>query len=260
MALHETFRRRPGRRWHITQVNGGRMAVTEDGLRIAVAGARARAYANAQLDDYTGLPRDRFPWRPPLRITVRARFSGPIAGTAGFGLWNSPISPLGSVWPVLPASLWFFYAAPPADMPLALGVPGNGWKAACLDARVPEALAWAPLTPAVLLLNNLPPVYRRLWPMVQRALRVAEAPLEPPDETWRTYTIEWRRDCARFTVDGRVVLETDRPPVGPLGFVAWVDNQWLVATPTGRFGWGLHAVARPQWMDLDVLRIEPLDR
>lgn len=259
MSHAENFRERLDPRWRITQTNGGHMFVTESGLRLAVAGARRDSYANAQIDDYTGLPRRRFPWQPPLRITVRARFSGPIAGTAGFGLWNSPLSPLGAVLPVLPATLWFFHAAPPADMPLARGVPGHGWKAACIDAGTPRALAWAPLAPAVLLLNNIAPIERRLWRLVQRSLAVAEAALEAPSERWHTYTIEWRRDQARFLVDGTVVLETDRPPRGPLGFVAWVDSQWLVATPRGRFGWGLHAVPGAQWMDLGSLRFERLD-
>ena len=66
-----------------------------------------------------------------------------------------------------------------------------------------------------------------------------------------------RVNGARFLVDGTVVLETDRPPRGPLGFVAWVDNQWLVATPRGRFGWGL-LNAEAQWLDLALVRIEQL--
>jgi hypothetical protein len=254
--LDETFRARPGRRWHTMQVGGGRLALTEHGLRLALAGASQARYANAQIDDYTGRPRARFPWRPPLRMTVRARFGGPLCGTAGFGFWNSPLSPIGVVIPALPAALWFFYASPPADMPLALGVPGHGWKAAALDSRTPAALAWAPLAPLVLLLNRAPRVYRRIWPRVQRALRVAEAMLPAPDRDWHTYTIDWQVDRACLAVDGATVLETGRPPGGPLGFVAWVDSQWLVATPTGRFGWGLHELPGPQWLDIRSVRIE----
>ncbi len=114
-----------------------------------------------------------------------------------------------------------------------------------------------PWRPPVLLLNRLPWLARRIWPRVQRALRIAEAPAPPPDAAWRTYTLEWRAGYARFDVDGATVLETDRPPRGPLGFVAWVDNLWAVATPRGRFGWGL-LDAEAQWMDLGLLRIEAL--
>ena len=49
-----------------------------------------------------------------------------------------------------------------------------------------------------------------------------------------------------------------RAPRGPLGFVAWVDNQWAVATPRGRFGWGLLASSE-QWLDLGVVQIEAMD-
>lgn len=255
-AVNEQFRSRLSRSWRTMQVGGGRIAVTEEGLRLAVASASRARYANAQIDDYSGLARAQFPWRPPLRLTLRARFGGVMRGTAGFGFWNSPLSPLGAVQPALPAALWFFYASPPADMPLARGVPGHGWKAAAIDARTREALAWAPLAPAVLLLNRIAWMYRRIWPRVQRALRVAEAALPPPDQRWRSYAIEWRPDGARLSVDGATVLETERPPHGPLGFVAWVDTQWLVATPDGRFGWGLHDVPGAQWLDIAQLRIE----
>ncbi len=256
-GIEETFQPRPDSRWRRTQLGGGRLLVTSDGLRLALAGARHDRYADAQIDDYAGLLRRRFPWRPPLRLTVRARASGPIVGTAGFGFWNNPLSPLLDGWPALPGAIWFFHASSPSDLPLAHGVPGQGWKAACIDATQPAALAWAPLAPPVLLLNCIPALFTRIWPRVQHALRIAEAPIATPDTRWQTYTLEWRKDSARFGVDGAIVLETDRPPRGPLGFVAWVDNQWAVATPQGRFGWGL-LDAVTQWLDLSLLRIEIL--
>jgi len=254
-VIEDTFHPRPLSHWHPTQVGGGRLVLLDDGLRLLMAGARRDAYSDAQIDDYTGRARRRFPWRPPLRMTVRARASGALAGTAGFGFWNNPFSPLGGT-PALPAALWFFCGSPPSDMPLALGVPGHGWKAACIDATRPAALAWAPLTLPVLLANRVPALYRRIWLRVQRGLRVAEAAITALGQHWSEYTIEWRVDGARFLVDGAVVLATDRPPRGPLGFVAWVDNQWMVATPHGRFGWGL-LQADAHWLDLALVRIEP---
>jgi hypothetical protein len=251
--VEETFRPRLGPRWRVTQVGGGRLALAEGGLRLALAGAHAGRYADAQIDDYAGLPRRGFPWRPPLRLTLHARASGPLLGTAGFGFWNNPFSPLGGA-PALPAAIWFFHAAPPSDMPLALGVPGHGWKAACIDATQPAALAWAPLALPVALLSQSDRLHRLIWPRVQRALRIAERPIEPPSLTWREYALEWRADGARFSVDGSVVLETDRVPRGPLGFVAWIDNQWMVASPRGRFGWGLTGVGT-QWLDIAALKI-----
>jgi hypothetical protein len=188
-------------------------------------------------------------------LRVVARFPNPIAGTAGFGFWNNPISPLGS-WPTLPATLWFFYASPPSDMAPVPTIPGSGWKAATLDSTTRSALAWAPAAPAVLLLNRIPALRRRIWPRVQRALHIAEADLGLPSPEWRTYELEWRSDGARFSIDQRVVLETDQAPHGPLGFVAWVDTQWLIATPQGRFGWGLLDVPQPQYLDICSIQIE----
>jgi len=256
--VEDAFLPRPSTRWRRVRVGGGRLIVAGDGLRMALAGARADLYADAMICDYARLPRRDFPWRPPLRLTVRARASGPLAGTAGFGFWNNCFSPL-TERPALPAAIWFFHASPPSDMPLALGVPGHGWKAASIDATGPRALAWAPLAPLVVLAGHAPALGRRVWPRVQHDLHIAEAPIAPLEADWHTYALDWRRDGARFAVDGRAVLETDRAPRGPLGFVAWVDNQYMVATPRGRFGWGL-LDAPDQWMDLALVRVETLER
>jgi hypothetical protein len=245
----------PAGRWRRLLVGGGGLVAQEDALRLLLPPVRAGRYADAQLDDYAGLRRRDFPWRPPLRMTVRARFSAAPLGTAGFGFWNNPFTPLGGL-PVPPRAIWFFYASPPSDMALAEGVPGHGWKAATIDTLRPRALLWAPLAPLVVLLNRRPALRRRLWPRLQRAIQVAEAPLDAGLEDWHAYALEWRADGARFLVDGQPVLETDRSPRGPLGFVAWIDNQWAVATPEGRLAFGLLDVPRPQWMDLAQVRIE----
>lgn len=254
--VHELFRPRPHPRWRRLRVGGAGLALGPHGLRLWLPGASARAYADAQLDDYSGLARARFPWRPPLRLTVCARASGALLGTAGFGFWNNPLAPLGGA-PALPAALWFFHASPPSDLPLALGVPGQGWKAACIDATTPAALAWAPLAAPVALANRLPALERRIWPAVQRSLRISEAAIPALGQPWRTHTLEWRRDGARFLIDGVCVHETERAPRGPLGFVAWLDNQWAVVSPRGRFGWGLLDTPE-QWLDLGRLEIEPI--
>ena len=93
-------------------------------------------YVNAQISDYPP-----FRWRPPLRLTVTAQASSAaLRGTAGFGFWNHPFSPVG--WSLrLPQAIWFFFGSPPNNMALAQGVPGYGWKAATISAnRWPFAL------------------------------------------------------------------------------------------------------------------------
>ncbi len=232
---------------------GGQVAQADQGIRLTLPAATARTYADAQLDDY-GNSR-RFAWRPPLEMAVRARFSsGRILGTAGFGFWNNPFTPLGGL-PALPRAAWFFHASAPSDMALAEGVPGRGWKAACIDATRPAALAWAPLAPLVLGLNHVPALRRRLWPRVQQALCIHEALLDLAMEEWHDYQMSWQAGGVTFVVDGKTVLQADDAPRGPMGFVAWVDNQYAIVTPRGRLGWGLLDVSAPQWMELSEWRI-----
>ena len=130
-----------------------------------------RAYADAQLDDYHGLPRSRFPDAPPARVSLRARASHPApAGTLGFGFWNDPFSLSGGVL-TAPNTVWFFYASPPSDMALVEGVPGRGWKAATLNAgRVPTMIL-APAALAAIALTRLPGLGRPVMRTARRATR-----------------------------------------------------------------------------------------
>ncbi|MCS7260461.1 MAG: hypothetical protein NZ765_06730 [Anaerolineae bacterium] len=227
-------------------------------MLFCIRNTEAGYYSNAQVDDYRGLPRWRLRWRPPLRLTVQARFSHPaerLRGTAGFGFWNDPFMMTGARWPALPRVIWFFYASPPSNMQLALDVPGYGWKAATLDATRPRALALAPFAPVTVMALRLQHLYRRLWPAIQQALGIQES-LLPVDMTdWHTYVLEWLPKYAHFYVDGALVLGNAPSPRGPLGFVMWIDNQYMVVTPQGRLGWGLLQIDGEQWMEIRQLEI-----
>ena len=235
---------------------GGHIEQTTGGARLTLPPASSTRYSDAQFDDYTGLRRRDYPHRPPLRLSLRARFSAskPL-GTAGFGFWNNPFGAQSKV-PALPQAIWFFYASPPSNMALAINVAGSGWKAACIDASRPSALAWAPISPAAMLLCRSPKLYRAIWSRAQRSLGIRERSLDGDMTEWHTFEIEWRRDRARWWVDGEVVLETDRSPRGPLGFVAWMDNQYSVVTPQGRFGFGLLDAPVEQWLEVAEVIID----
>src|SRR5205085_2494688 len=127
--------------WTQTCIGGGSIQIGDSTIRMGFESARQGHYTDAQIDDYDGRARSTFPWRPPLRMEVRARSSLPAAtaaspnestdilrGTAGFGFWNYPFSIKGDIL-MLPESIWFFYASPPSNMALVPGIQGWGWKA-----------------------------------------------------------------------------------------------------------------------------------
>lgn len=249
----------PGPLWRRYVLPGSAIETTDAGWRFINHEAPAGRYTDAQIDDYQGLRRRDFKWRPPLTLTVRARFSHPaeeLSGTAGFGFWNDPFMMTGARPPALPRAIWFFYASPPSDMKLALDTPGHGWKAATVDAiRLPFFLL-APTAPLAVPLMNSQPMYRLLWPVWQRAMGVSEALIPTNMTDWHTYRLEWGDQRAVFSVDGELALDCNTPPRGPLGFVLWIDNQALIATPWGRLKWQALPLIRPQWMEIGELRIE----
>jgi hypothetical protein len=267
-------------RWTRTCPGGGTLALAGSALRLALPGAASGRYSDAQIDDYDHLPPARFPWRPPLRMEVRARAShvAPSApptratrapllseasgepqaflrGTFGFGFWNYPFSLSGHVLR-LPDAVWFFGASLPSNMALVPGVPGWGWKAQVVHSYRWQALAFGlPTLPAVAWarLSGREALAAR-W--IRRVSGAAEQPLEADLRAWHTYTIDWLPEVARFAVDGTEMLAVPDPPRGPLGFVAWIDNQYAVATPRGAFGFGTLA-SGPEWLELDTLKILP---
>ena len=235
----------------------GRIEVRGAITRLIVPQAARTQYADAQLDDRLVYSRS-LTHRPPLRLTVRARFSSQsLLGTAGFGFWNHPLFAASHPVP-LPRAIWFFFASPPSHMDLAMDVPGYGWKAAMIDATTLGAVVMAPLALPVVLLNRSERWYRRIWPFVQKNLSIEEKalPLDLLPE-WHTYSIVWGNGYARFLVDGQAVLEANRAPRGPMCFVAWVDNRLAVVTPTGSIQFGLFDVHQPQWLELED--ITPLE-
>ena len=223
----------------------------------------ASGYANAQIDDYRSLPRRKFPWEPPLSLSLQARASHiqPL-GTLGFGFWNDPFSfSFGQggatrKLPTSPKALWFFYGSYPNNLSLASNVPGYGWKAASLDSINLPALFLSPIAACAFILSKIP--FFRGW-TIRKALRQVtayESLLSPMLNEWHTYSLTWLSGEATFEVDGETVLHAPQVPAGPLGFVAWIDNQYAVATPEDGFRFGVLPLKEAQWLEISDLQLK----
>lgn len=242
--------------WRVTEIGCASVTAVPGALRLTAGPTPAHVYSDAQISDYGTSD---FRWRPPVRLTVAACATpdaDQLRGTAGFGFWNQPFMP-GQVRLRLPQAVWFFFSAPPSNMQLAQGVPGPGWKAATINANRWQFLALGPAALPGFLLMRVPALYRALWPIGQRAIGVSEklldsALLAEP----HTYTLDWRADGVTFSVDGQAVHHAPVAPGGPLGFVAWVDNQYAVVTPQGQFGAGIVPLEQSQTLRLDYISIE----
>jgi hypothetical protein len=259
--MQDNFEGGPSSHWTRWLQGAGRLESSDSTIRLVTQDAQAGVYSDAQLDDYhaglTDLKRQ-WLWRPPLQMQVRARASSrSLTGTAGFGFWNDPFTLSGSVT-ALPEAVWFFYASPPADMALVPGVPGRGWKAAVVHAARVEAVLLGVPTAMAVLWARLTGRAQAAARWVQRISGAHEILLHLDWTDWHTYRLEWRRDAATFRVDGDVILRAPDPPRGPLGFVTWVDNQFAVATPRGRFRFGTLDAPGRQWIELDWIRIEEI--
>lgn len=272
-----------GTRWDRTCLGGGVVRTRQAALCLALPdGARDSAYSDAQIDDYAAHGRHaRLRWRPPVRMRVRARASGSFAvaggtaatddlrprdtatpasgllhGTLGFGFWNYPLSLRGAVLRP-PDAVWFFGASPPSAMALVPGSPGWGWKAQVVHAHRPAFMLAALPTLGAVAWARASGREGTAARWVQRLSGAHEAILAADLRLWHEYTLDWHAASARFAVDGDTVLVVPEPPRGPLGFVAWMDNQYAIATPHGTLAFGTLACG-PQWLDLDRLVIEPL--
>jgi hypothetical protein len=244
-------------------LGGGAVEVSPGaGFRLTLPPTK-KGYADAQIDDYRALARGRFPWSPPVQLDLRARASHPEPlGTLGFGFWNDPFSlalGLGGAarrLPAAPRAVWFFYGSPPNDLCLAPGVPGHGWKASLLTSAAVPALLLAPLAACAVLLARIPGLRRPIVQAARLAVKAVECPLDVRLDEWHSYALRWERDRAVFLVDGQVTQVAEARVEGPLGFVAWVDNQYAVASPEGGLRFGVIPTEEEQWLEIAALSLE----
>ncbi|MFH2104199.1 MAG: hypothetical protein ABIJ39_12675 [Chloroflexota bacterium] len=222
----------------------GQVTPIEDGWQFTLPEGKHGSYRLAQLDDYTHLPRGKFPNQPERTLSLRARVSAAdLPGTWGFGLWNDPFglslgfgATAGRV-PVLPQAVWFFHASPPNHLSLRDDIPAFGFFAGVI--RSPR-IATTFLAPLVIGLPSLllRPVRQTLRRLTGKIIRQDGAAIKIDVTRWHNYSISWRADACTFEVDNRTILHTTVSPAGPLGLVLWIDNQYAAWTPAGQLGFG----------------------
>lgn len=257
---------RPHPYWNKVTAGTGDIRLNQSSLRLSYSAAEEGKYSDAQIDDYTMLAKADYIWRPPLRMKVRARFSNigatskfntngnHLKGTAGFGFWNKPFTMQGNIF-TLPETAWFFYSAPPSNMALVPGVPGYGWKTQTIHTKRFSAIMHAgPLALSFLygkMTGNFNPANRYL----QKFAGVDEYLLNHDMTEWHTYTLEWHKHYTVYWVDGVEIIRSSYSPTASLGFVAWIDNEYAVATTKGELQFGKIS-AGSQWLDIDSVLIE----
>jgi hypothetical protein len=232
------------------------------GWRLQIPPGKAGDYRLAQLDDYSSLPRHRFPIGKTATLSLRCRVSEPnLPGTWGFGWWNDPfafsfgLQGTARRLPVLPNAAWFFHAS--AENHLSFQPepqPGNGFLAQTFSApKIPPLL----LAPGLL---GLPGLFsktfsKRLRAVAGKMIHEDSQRLELDETEWHTYQLSWRASGVTFSVDAETVFESPVSPRGPLGTVIWIDNQFAAWTPEGRLSSGALPHTAPGWLEIAEVQV-----
>jgi len=248
--------------------------------RLFIPAGSANAYRLAQLDDYTKLPRKKFPHHS-LTLSLSARTSSDsIAGTWGFGLWNNPFGMSigfgGNPWrlPALPNAVWFFGASKENYLSFKSGLGETSQPAA--NGFIAQIFRAPRFHPLLILAGLVLPFSRKaarqimsrvidedgvqLWNLGVRsrknASELAVSKSFSVDPTrWHRYRLEWSPKRVLFEVDEVRVFESVVSPNPPLGLVIWIDNQYAAFTPAGNIGMGV-LKNEEAWLEVKEVEIK----
>lgn len=226
---------------------------TESGYLLKIPAGDASAYRFAQIDDYFGLPRRKFPHHS-LTLSLRARTSAfPLPGTWGFGLWNDPFGMSlgfgGRRWqlPALPNAAWFFGASQENHLSFS-DKPANGFLAQ--NFRSPK------FHPRLILTGLVFPFSRKATrKLLGRIIDEDSSTLSVDVTQWHSYRLEWSQRGVAWYVDEVLAFESSASPNPPLGLVIWIDNQFASFTPDGKIGFGVLENPEPAWLEISNLNL-----
>lgn len=229
---------------------GAAIEKTEKGYLMKIPAGDSSSYRFAQIDDYFGLPRRKFPHHS-LTLSLRARTSSlSLPGTWGFGVWNDPFGmSLGFGanrfrLPTLPNAAWFFGASQENHLSFS-NKPAQGFLAQSF--RSPKF--HASLIPAGLVLPFSPKTTRR---MLSKVIAEESSALGVDVTQWHSYKLEWSEKRVVWYVDEAEVFESPLGPNPPLGLVIWIDNQYAAFTPAGKISFGV-LEGNEEWLEIEDL-------
>ena len=232
------------------------MTSTENGWRLGIQKGDSLSYRDAQLDDYSQLPRHKFPHRS-LSLSLRAKASSvSAAGTWGFGLWNDPFGLSlgfgGSPFrlPALPNAVWFFYASPQNYLSFTDDKPAQGFLAQTFRSPKFHPL----LIPAGLALP-FPPLRETTRKLLSRVIDEDSSAISVDVTQWHRYRLEWEAKRTAWYVDDALVFESPVSPNPPLGVIIWIDNQYAAFTPEGKIAFGV-LEGKEEWLEVENIEIK----
>ena len=246
--------------------NGGNVRDIEAGYwRLEMPAGPKGTYRGAQIDDYTHLARQKFPYQAPVRLELQARVSSEdLPGTWGFGFWNDPFNATLGIGgtenrlPALPNTAWFFYASKPNYLAFRDDHPAQGLLAATFSApRIPSLMLAGP-SMAVAPLVLIHPTARLIRRAVRLLVKEDAAQVSTDVTQWHTYRLDWIKEEVRFWIDGEQTFKTPISPKGPMGFVLWIDNQYAAFPPDGNLKTGNLPVPLPAWLEVKDILLKPL--
>jgi len=225
----------------------------QNGWRLGIQKGDSSGYRDAQLDDYSQLPRHRFPHRS-LSLSLRAKISSiSAAGTWGFGLWNDPFGlSLGFGGnpfrlPALPNAVWFFYASPQNYLSFTDDKPAQGFLAQAFRSPKFHPL----LIPSGLALLFSRKVTRKL---LSKVIDEDSSAVSVDTTQWHRYKLEWEAKRVAWYVDDALVFESPVSPNPLMGVIIWIDNQYAAFTPTGKIAAGV-LESGEEWLEVEDIVI-----
>jgi hypothetical protein len=227
---------------------------TANGYLLKIPEGDSSSYRFAQIDDYFGLSRKKFPHHS-LILSLRAKTSSSsLPGTWGFGLWNDPFGMSlgfgGRRWrlPTLPNAVWFFGASQQNYLSFTDDKPAQGFLSQSFRSPKFHPL----LIPAGV---SLPFSRKGTRKLLSKVIAEDSSALSVDITQWHGYRLEWREKRVAWYVDDALVFESLVSPNPPLGLVIWIDNQFAAFTPKGKIEFGI-LEGKEEWLELADIEME----